>query len=71
MFFGENEGAVTVVECEAFRERQKKNLEERFKETLILFPSVKRILCIPQIVELEEIWVVDINSGKLIQYRRS
>lgn len=63
-----NEDHVTVVECEAFRDRQKRDLKTRFGKALLSFPSVKRVLCIPKFVELEEIWVVDPNSGYLTCY---
>ena len=59
---------VSVVECEALRECQKRNLRARFKRALLSFHSLKRILCIPKIVELDEIWVVDVNSGNLTRY---
>jgi hypothetical protein len=65
---GKNGTQVSVVECEALRERQKRNLRTRFKKILLSFPNLKRILCIPKIVEFDEIWVVDVNSGSLTRY---
>jgi hypothetical protein len=65
---GKNENHIVIVECEAFREHQKRNLKARFREALFSFPRVKRILCMPQFVNLEEIWMIDPDSGKLIRY---
>ncbi len=63
-----NEDHVAIVECEALRNHQRRNLKTRFKEALLSFPRIKRVLCIPRFVDLEEIWVVDLGSGDLMCY---
>jgi len=65
---GENGTHVVIIECEAFRGYQKRNLKMRFKEALLSFPQLKRILCIPKFVEFDEIWAVDVGSGILTCY---
>lgn len=65
---GKNGNHVVIIECEAFRTCQKKNLKMRFKEALFSFPRLKRVLCIPKFVEFDEIWAVDIDSGILTRY---
>ena len=67
----QDDARVTIVEYEAFRKYQKKNLQTRYREALLSFPNVpnlKRILCIPHVIDIEEIWVADVNSGILRRY---
>lgn len=65
---GKNRTHVVMIECEAFRGHQKRNLKMRFKEALLSFPQLRRILCIPKFVEFDEIWAIDVNSGSLTRY---
>jgi len=65
---GKNRTHVVMIECEAFRGYQKRNLKMRFKEALLSFPQLKRILCIPKFVKFDEIWAIDVDSGILTRY---
>lgn len=65
---GKKGNRVVMIECEAFREYQKRNLKMRFKEALLSFSQLRRILCIPRFVEFNEIWAVDVDSGILTRY---